>query len=166
MSPRDYFGPSTAAAAPQVTPGAGVDAVWLSSHLLLTAPILCRASGVAPTMKQLGCWAFRKFVFEAFRKFVQTFGCKPFTARFFHSSLEPGCLSERELKRTCAHSGEFLQKIVRHWGLSLQEGPVEKLRIGAIRCAVRLEKRNYFSAIELVFLFKSVGFRGSSLSHI
>lgn len=119
-------------------------------------------------MKQLGCWAFRKFVFEAFRKFVQTFGCKPFTARFFHSSLEPGCLSERELKRTCAHSGEFLHHGKR-WadtGLSLQEGPVEKLRIGAIRCAVRLEKRNYFSAIELVFLFKSVGFRGSSLSHI
>lgn len=101
MSPRDHFGPSTAATALQVMPGAGVDVVWLSSHLLLTAPILCRASGVATwplAFRKFVFGAFRKLMFEAFRKFVQTFGCRPFTPWFFDSSLGPGCLSESELE--------------------------------------------------------------------
>lgn len=97
----------------------------------------------------------------------QTFGCRPFTAGFFGSSLERGCLSEGELKRarvlTCAHSGEFLHR-GRRWtdtDLSLEDGLVDKLRIGANGCAVSLARRNYFNT----FLFKSVGFRGSSLGH-
>lgn len=46
--------------------------------------------------------------------------------------------------------------------LSLEDGLVEKLRIGANGCAVGLARRNYFNT----FLFKSVGFRGPSLGHI
>lgn len=85
-------------------------------------------------------------MFEAFRKFVQTFSCRPFTARFFHSSLEPGCLSERELKRTCAHSGEFLHHGKR-WtdtGLSLQEGPVGEAKDRCYQVCTEIGKKKLF----------------------
>lgn len=51
--------------------------------------------------------------------------------------------------------------------LSLQEGQMEKLRIGASNCAVSLAKGKYFrNTIELVFLFKCVGFGDSFFGHI
>lgn len=43
---------------------------------------------------------------------------------------------------------------------------MEKLRIGAVSCALSLAKRNYFRTIELAFLFKNVRFRVSSLGHV
>lgn len=44
---------------------------------------------------------------------------------------------------------------------------MEKLRIGASNCAVSLAKGKYFrNTIELVFLFKCMGFGGSFFGHI
>lgn len=62
--------------------------------------------------------------------------------------------------------GEALKGVSVPWrrvdtDLSLQEGHMEKLRIGASSCAISLVKGKHFrSTIELVFLFKCVGLGG------